>query len=275
MKETIYNDASTTYSIESESRGSVTETSNDLPLVLNSETCLEIEKTASPKTFSVGSIITYKVEITNNSSRFFTGVRIIDDLGGGHLAYVTGSGELTTDSLTYSVDPIDTDPLTFTLQQLSVGESMTLTFKAQVVFDLPSSVSSITNTVEGIAYTSSGTISRFANETIERNENSDFTIVKSANVESVAPYQSFKYFITLTNGYSEVANVENIKDDLPSNFHLTELQLKIGTGSTTILSSSDYTLSSSNELTVPSSTGPVITVPAHGTTILTITGYFS
>lgn len=274
MAETINNSASTTYTL-SGSTDSTTISSNSLAITLENTEGLNLTKTANPTTFLAGDIITYTITITNSSASGFNGVRIIDNLGGGNLAYVIGSGSLSTSTQTYPVTPIATNPLTFTLQQLAVGQTMTLTYRAQVIFNLPSSVTAITNTVQGIGYTSTGTVNAFTNSTIQKKTSSGFSITKSANVTTVVPNQTFSYFITLTNGNSVLANISNITDTLPSNFILTSARLQIGTGSVVTLSSSDYTLSGSNTIVVPSSTGPSITVPANGSTVLTLTGFLS
>ena len=129
---------------------------------------LSISKVSNKSTFSVGEIITYTVTITNTSPFNLDGVRIIDDLGGMNTAYVVGSGNLTYGTNTYPVWPIKTSPLTFTLQELGSGQTMTLVYNCQVIFDLPCSVTSITNTVKGIGYISSGTISGNDSNTIVR-----------------------------------------------------------------------------------------------------------
>ena len=273
MSQTINNSASTTYSLDGSTIN--TASSNVLPLNYETSQGLNITKTASSSTFSIGDIITYTVTITNNSSYYLTGVRIIDNLGGGNIAYVLSSATLTAGSQTYSVTPIAISPLTFTLQQLGVGATMTLTYKCQVIFNLPSTVSLITNSVQGIGYTSTGTITGFANATIQKKNSVEFSITKTANVSDVRQNQTFNYYLSLTNNTSNVARITSITDNLPSNFHLISVSLKIGTGTDTTLESSEYTLSSANLLTVPSSTGPTITVPANSTTILTITGYLS
>lgn len=273
MAQTINNSATTVYNFDGST--SNTATSNVLPINLESSGGLTLTKTASPETFSPGDIITYTVTITNSSSSYLNGVRIIDNLGGGNLAYVLSSAKLSTGSSSYSVTPVATNPLTFTLQQLASGATMTLTYKSQVVFNLPNTVSLITNTVQGIGYPYSGTITGYANNTIEKKTESNFTITKSSSLTDVTSNQSFNYYITLTNNTSDVANITSITDTLPSNYTLTGATLKIGSGAVTTLTSSDYTLSSGNELVVPSSTGPTITVPANSTTILTLTGNFS
>lgn len=274
MPSTINNEASTRYQFDGTPDVSEA-TSNENSIVLEDIQGLTITKTASPTTFSSGDIITYTVRITNSSSSYLTGVRIIDDLGGGNLAYVLGSGSLTTLSTTYPVNPVATNPLTFTLQQLNVGQTMTLTYKSQVIFNLPGTVNSITNTVRGIGYTSTGTVNGFTNATIQKKNSVSLSIVKSASTTDVFPNQTFNYYITLTNSSGTQATIQNVTDQLPSNFVLTSVSLQIGTGSNTQLSSSDYTLTGGNLFTLPSGSGPSITVPAGGTTVVTLTGYFN
>ncbi len=274
MASTINNEATTTYQFTGSSEVQ-TATSNENTITLEDSQGLTITKSATPTEFVAGDIIAYTITITNNSASYLTGVRIIDDLGGGNLAYVSGSGSLNTVSQTYPVSPVATNPLTFTLQQLNVGGTLTLTYRCQVIFNLPSSVSSITNNVRGIGYTSSGTVNGASSFTIQKKNSVSMDIRKTASVTEVYPNQSFSYFITLTNNSDTNAVAQSTIDQLPSNFVLTGVSLKIGSGATTTLSSSDYSLTSANLLTVPSLTGPVVSVPANGSTVITITGYFS
>ncbi len=274
MAETINNSATMSYNIEG-SEEELTATSNDFPITFNNTQGITVTKTASPTEFAVGDIITYTVRITNSGTNFLSGVRIIDNLGGGYLSYVLGSGSLTTSSLTYPVSPIATSPLTFTLQQLNAGNTMTLTYKCQVVFNLPNSVSSITNTLQAIGYTSNSTVNAFASSTITRRSTGNVLVTKSSNVSSVVPNQPFSYLITLSNSNAQALEVKSVTDNLPSNFTLTGATLKIGAGSETTLTSSDYTLTGDNLFTLPASGGPTVTVPAQGTTVIRLTGYLS
>ncbi len=274
MPSSINNEASTTYNFAG-SADNLTATSNENTITLEDASGLTLTKTANPTTYSAGEIITFTVNITNSSSSYLNGVRIIDNIGGGYLAYVVGSAKLTVGSLTYAVTPVATNPLTFTLQQLSVGGSMTLTYNCQVIFNLPDSVTSITNSVRGIGYTSSGTVNGYASATIQKKNSVSFLISKTSSLSEVFPNQTFSYVITLTNNSSTEAEISNVTDDLPSNFVLSSVTLKIGSGTTQTLTSSDYTLSGSNEFVIPSGTGPTITVPANSTTVITLTGYFS
>ena len=272
MPTTINNEATTTYQfVGSSTTSSVTSNSNSI--VLQDEQGLNITKTATPTTFTPGEIITYTITINNQTGSFLSGVRIIDDLGMGNLAYVTGSASVTS-TTTYAVSPVATNPLTFTLQQLNVGQSMTLTYRAQVIFNLPLSVTSITNTVRAIGYTSTGTVEGFSSSTITRQATSTISSSKTASATEVLPRQPFSYFIRLSNNTGTDATATETIDDLPDNFVLTSVDLRIGTNPSQTLNGTDYEISSDNVLTVPSLTGPIITVPAGGVTVLTINGYF-
>ena len=136
---TITNQGSASFQFENEGE-IITITSNENQVTLNNSTGLNIKKTSSQETFLPGEIITYTIQITNNSNQYLTGVRIIDDLANNNLAYVLGSAKLSIGTLTYSVAPIATTPLTFTLQQLNTGQTMYLTYDAQVIYKLPHSI---------------------------------------------------------------------------------------------------------------------------------------
>ena len=275
MPTTINNQAEGKYQFEG-SGATNTVNSNVSSIVLQDGQGLVIEKTATPTTYLAGDIITYTVKITNNSSSWLSGVRIIDNLGGGNLAYVTGSGSLSTLSTTYPVNPVATNPLTFTLQQLNPGQTMTLTYRSQVIFNLPSSVESITNNIQGIGYTSTGTINGFDSFTIQKkNSVGGVSMTKSASDTEVLPNEPFNYFITLSNNSSMITNITSITDQLPTNYTLTGITLKIGSGSPVTLTSSDYTLSSGNLLTVSTVSGNSISVPAGSNAVLTLTGHFN
>ena len=273
MSSTITNEASTTYQFNG-SPETFTATSNENIITLQDPSGITLSKTGTPTTFLAGDIINYTVTITNNSGSYFNGVRIIDNIGGGNLAYVVGSATLTIGSLTYPVTPVATNPLTFTLQQLNVNETMTLRYSCQVIFNLPSSVNSITNSVTGIGYTSSGTETGSTSFTIQKKTSVSLTIEKSANVTEFFPNENFNYYLTLTNNNTVDAIAISVTDQLPSNFILTGVSLTVGSGSTIVLDATDYTLSSSNLLIVPSLSGPIVSIPAGGTTVVTINGYF-
>ena len=89
------------------------------------------------------------------------------------------------------------------------------------------------------------------------------------------PRQTFNYYLTLTNNTSVTASPVNVTDNLPSNFTLVSVSLKIGNGPVTTLNATDYVISAGNIFSLPSASGPVVSVPANSTTIVSLTGYFS
>ena len=273
MPSTITNEATTTYQFDGSTEIN-TVSSNQNVVILQDNTGLVISKTGTPNTFLAGDIITYTVEITNASASFLNGVRIIDNIGGGNLAYVVGSASLTVGTLTYPVTPVATNPLTFTLQQLNVGQSMRLTYRMQVIFNLPSDVESITNSVRGIGYTSTGTIEGADSFTIQKKTNEGVTLTKTASVTDVLPSVNFSYFLTIENNTTTGARALAITDQLPTNFVVTSVELE-NLGGTTTLDPSDYTLTPGNQLTVPSAIGPVVLIPAGGSVTITINGYLT
>lgn len=275
----IMNTATVNFSF-SGSTESYAETSNVSTINVREANGILIEKTAQVLTYAPGSIITYIVNIQNTGTNDFTGVRITDDLSGqGYIYYVLGSAVLYYNGVAQSPQIISTEPLIFTLPPLASGESMVLSYSAQVSFSLPSSVNRIVNTVNGVGYTASGEIGSTSSAAITRSESSNLSITKSSSKSIVSVDESFNYYITLTNSGSSLTNVSSITDTFPEYFVINTVSLKIGSGPNNTLLSTDYVIDSTNTLTVPSSTGPTITVPQsssgeNGTTVLTINGYF-
>ena len=256
------------------------ETSNITTINVREENGLLIEKTAQVSTYAPGSIITYVLDIENTGTNNFTGVRITDDLSGqGYLYYVLGSAILYYNGEAQSPQIVSTDPLVFTLPPLASGESMVLSYSAQVSFSLPQSINYITNTANGIGYTTSGEVGGSGSAIIHRSEAANLSITKSSSENQVNVGESFNYYITLNNSGDTVANVNSITDSFQEYFVINTVSLKIGSGPNTTLLNTDYTIDSTNTLTVPSNSGPTITVPAassggNGTTVITVNGYF-
>jgi len=274
MATTIFNQGSSTYQFEGTSE-TLTTSSNENQITLENGSGLVVSKTANPTTFVAGDIITYTIQITNNTGQFLNGVRVIDSLANSNLAYVLGSANLTVGTLTYPVAPVATSPLTFTLQQLNVGQSMTLTYDAQVIFNLPPSFQTLTNSVEAIGYTATGTVQGFDNNTIQKKTNGDVSITKSASDTNVFPLQVFDYYLTFSNNTS--SNVVNaiISDQLPSNFVLESVFARINQNPVVELSLSDYSVTGTNLLEISSILGGSINVPASSSILFTLRGYLT
>lgn len=266
-----------TYSGSSEQKS---ETSNVATISVMDESALSITKYTQSSTFTPGGTVTYHIDIENLGSQYFTGVKITDNLGGTpqYLTYVPGSATLYYNDQILAAEVASTNPLVFTLSPLASGKKMILTYTVRVSSSIPSSVTTITNTATGEGFTATDKVTDTSSTDISRRTSADIEITKQASASTVSIGQVYSYTINLNNSGLVVANVSSITDVLPTNFKLVSVQLKVGSGSTTTLATSDYTIGDNNLLTVPSSTGPTITVPASsssgvGKTVLTITGY--
>lgn len=279
MSEEIMNTSSVNYTFAG-STEVFSGTSNIATVTLRNENDILVTKVAQNETFVPGDTVTYVVTITNNGASYFTGVRVVDNLGtNNYLSYVSGSAMLYYNQQYLRPEIASTNPLTFTLSPLSPGQTMILTYSCRVLSSLPATITSITNTVEATGYTYNSTVTGASSAEITRSSTASLSIVKTATSDSVAPGEIFSYLITLTNQGTATANVARVTDSLPSNFNITSVKLKIGSGTTQTLASSDYVLDASNNFTLPSATGPTITVPGTttsgpGQTVITITGYF-
>ena len=258
------------------------EQSNVSTVSVLDQSALSILKYSSNTSFTPGGTITYYIEIENTGSLYFSGVRINDDLGGTphYLTYINGSATLYINGQVLQAQVASTNPLVFTLSPLPAGEKMVLSYMVNVASNIPSAVTTITNTAEGIGYTYNSQVTDYSTYEINRISGAQLSITKTASAESVSLGQVYSYNITMENAGTATANVSSITDNLPSNFNIVSVQLRIGNGAINNLTSTDYTVSPTNEFTLPSSTGPTITVPpasssGNGKTVVTINGYLS
>ncbi len=68
------------------------------------------------------------------------------------------------------------------------------------------------------------------------------------------------YTFTLTNQGNQAADSVTLTDQLPTGFSVTQVSVSAG-GATTVLAPGDYN-AADNTITIPSTTGKAITVPA-------------
>ena len=255
-------------------------TSNVSYVTLNDEGSIRISKTSDSTTFVPGSTVTFYVTITNTGSLFFSGVRLTDDLTGtGYLTYIPGSAKLYINGQWLSAQVVSTNPLVCTLSQLSPSASYVLMYSCNVSSQIPASVTSLTNRATGIGYTFNSTVTNSDSLTLTRASATDLVVTKTASSSSVNMGESFNYIIELVNQNNLQANISSLTDQLPENFTLSRITIQIGNGSVVVLRTGDYTLSTTNLLTLPAGTGPVITVPGNNSgesnkTIITLSGYF-
>ena len=281
MATEVNNQATVNYTY-SGSTATLSETSNVSTVNVLASSALSILKYSSNNSFVPGGTITYYIEIENQGSQYFSGVRINDDLGGTprYLTYINNSATLYINGQVLQAQVASTNPLVFTLSPLPAGGRMVLSYMVNVSSTIPASVNTITNTAEGIGYTFNSQVTDYSTYEISRTSGADVIITKTASEDTVSLGQIYSYTITMANTGTATANVSSVTDELPTNFNVASVQLKIGNGPNLNLDSTDYTIGQNNQFTLPSSTGPAITIPpanstGNGTTIVTINGYLS
>ena len=261
MATEVNNQATVNYTFGGSTR-TITETSNVNVVSVQPLNEISLNKYTQDNTFTPGGTVTFFIDIKNTGSQYFTGVRIIDTLP-QYLTYISGTAILYYNGQAIAAQVSSTSPLTFTLSPLPGGNQMILSYSCRVSNTIPSSISTLTNNVEGIGYAAMGETRDTASATITRSTSANLLITKESNKSSVAINENYSYIITLANSGLSEANVTTVSDQLPENFQISSITLKVGS-SVTQLNPSDYSLDSNNMLTIPSSTGPEINVPASG-----------
>ena len=275
MPTTMSNQATATYTFAG-STEELTEISNENQVILRSETGISITKTADTESFVPGQTITYYVSISNTGSLYFTGVRLTDDLSGtGYLTYVPNSARLFINGQWLAAEIVSTNPLVATLSPLAPSGSYLLMYQATVNSTIPATIETLTNSVEGIGYTYNSTVTGTSTLSLSRSTSGDLTILKTSSESTVSVGQVFNYTLLLSNSSNTTATLSSLEDELPAGFTITSITLRTGTGATTTLASTDYTVDANNLLVIPSQSGPILTVPANGSTTITIYGYFA
>lgn len=234
---------------------------------------LTATKTALTSQYRPGENIPYQVLITNNGQGPVYNVTVSDNLGGQTtpppLTYVSGSGSLYQNGASTPVTPQQTSSgLSFTLPNpLAPGESVLLSYVAQVRSDWNENTSPITNTaaVSGNGGSTTGPVVNVTpspTATITPEDYADLSLCKQADKDTVVSGDTLTYTMTLTNtGNSPAQNVV-LTDTLPQGFQVNQVSL-VQNGVTTVVPPSDYTISSNNTITLPNSGATTtITVPA-------------
>ncbi len=125
---------------------------------------------------------------------------------------------------------------------------------------------SITNTVAvtangGSAAGPAVTVTPSPTATLLRDSYAEVTLYKEADKQSVMAGEPLTYTFTLTNQGNQAADSVTLTDQLPTGFSVTQVSVSAG-GATTVLAPGDYTVAADNTITIPSTTGKAIAVPA-------------
>ena len=211
------------------------------------------------------------IRVENNGSGDLYNVTIADDLGGGAdtpLVYNPASLRAYVDSIPVTISPVvQGGTLTAVLPApLPAGTAAILVYTAQVRPDVDFTLQSITNTVAvtangGSAAGPAVTVTPSPTATLLRDSYAEVTLYKEADKQSVMAGEPLTYTFTLTNQGNQAADSVTLTDQLPTGFSVTQVSVSAG-GATTVLAPGDYTVAADNTITIPSTTGKAITVPA-------------
>ncbi len=269
MPTPLNNQASIRYNYSGAGTG--TAVSNTVTTNLLDRYTLAATKTPLSSTFRPGENVTYVIRVENNGSGDLYNVTIADDLGGGAdtpLVYNPASLRAYVDSIPVTISPVvQGGTLTAVLPApLPARTAAILVYTAQVRPDVDFTLQSITNTV---AVTANGgpppgpavTVTPSPTATLLRDSYAEVTLYKEADKQSVMAGEPLTYTFTLTNQGNQAADSVTLTDQLPTGFSVTQVSVSAG-GATTVLAPGDYTVAADNTITIPSTTGKAITVPA-------------
>lgn len=269
MPTPLNNQASIRYNYSGAGTG--TAVSNTVTTNLLDRYTLAATKTPLSSTFRPGENVTYVIRVENNGSGNLYNVTIADDLGGGAdtpLVYNPASLRAYVDSIPVTISPVvQGGTLTAVLPApLPAGTAAILVYTAQVRPDVDFTLQSITNTVAvtangGSAAGPAVTVTPSPTATLLRDSYAEVTLYKEADKQSVMAGEPLTYTFTLTNQGNQAADSVTLTDQLPTGFSVTQVSVSAG-GATTVLAPGDYTVAADNTITIPSTTGKAITVPA-------------
>ncbi len=269
MPTPLNNQASIRYNYSGAGTG--TAVSNTVTTNLLDRYTLAATKTPLSSTFRPGENVTYVIRVENNGSGDLYNVTIADDLGGGAdtpLVYNPASLRAYVDSIPVTISPVvQGGTLTAVLPApLPAGTAAILVYTAQVRPDVDFTLQSITNTVAvsangGSAAGPAVTVTPSPTATLLRDSYAEVTLYKEADKQSVMAGEPLTYTFTLTNQGNQAADSVTLTDQLPTGFSVTQVSVSAG-GATTVLAPGDYTVAADNTITIPSTTGKAITVPA-------------
>ena len=269
MPTPLNNQASIRYNYSGAGTG--TAVSNTVTTNLLDRYTLAATKTPLSSTFRPGENVTYVIRVENNGSGDLYNVTIADDLGGGAdtpLVYNPASLRAYVDSIPVTISPVvQGGTLTAVLPApLPAGTAAILVYTAQVRPDVDFTLQSITNTVAvtangGSAAGPAVTVTPSPSATLLRDSYAEVTLYKEADKQSVMAGEPLTYTFTLTNQGNQAADSVTLTDQLPTGFSVTQVSVSAG-GATTVLAPGDYTVAADNTITIPSTTGKAITVPA-------------
>lgn len=282
MATIINNSASATFSFGDARTGSAQ--SNIATASLLDEFSISGIKGVLNTTYRPGENLTYYVQVQNTGTSTLYNVTVSDDLGGedNPLTFVEGSAYTENNGVFTPIVPTSTRPLVFTLPEpLTSGQRVNIIFLARADVGTDAEVTDITNTATVTANSGSPTGAIVTADpsptvTISLDDFANVTITKSVSDETLVAGVPFSYTFVLENVGNLPALGVVITDTLPDGFVISSITATTD-GVTTVYDPTDYSLDSTNTLTLPTNEDKSITVPAatatgEGRTTIVVTG---
>ncbi|MCR5553624.1 MAG: DUF11 domain-containing protein [bacterium] len=270
MATTISNQANVSFSYSGATEP-LTNSSNIVRATVNDEYGISVTLTSSSTSFRPNETITYFVKITNTGSQSLSNIVVNDELSAGNLNYISGTAQMIYNETITPMEATQTSPLEFTLPlTLPAGDSVIVTYNATVDSVFTTRITEIINTVTVTATAGSGTVSDSDSLTLLIEDYADVAIEKTQSSEVLNNNDVLTYTLTLTNSGNLDAQNVVITDQLPAEFIVSSI-VSENNGSSHAYLSSEYDISSSNQLTLPNATGTPIVVPAQTQTTSNIT----
>ena len=230
---------------------------------------LSVSHGATPTTFGTGDVILYTVVLRNTGSGTLVLPTVTVDLGGDALTYLPGSAAaFLYDGTTLSDYPftVSSGSVVFSFSEpLPAGAEVILYYRATVNESAGESITSLATAVayEGVA--TGNTVTDSDTVTINR---APISIVKSAPT-SAEVGDSVSYLFTVTNQTAGSMTLDQLTDQLPTQFALTGVTLTAGGVVTPLAEGTDYTVTG-GLLTVSPATA--LTLAAGETVVITLNG---
>lgn len=229
---------------------------------------LQLAHGASPENFVVGDTIRYAVVLENTGSGALSGATVTVDLANGQLNYVAGS------AVAFLYDGTDVTDFPVTVTQGSV----IFTFPEEIpggntVFLVYDAV--VNNTAgDVVVSTATGTATDGAGDTLADSDTATITatpisIVKTAPA-SAEIGETIQYGFTITNNTGSAIVLDDLVDQLPTNFSFTGITLTLAGTPVPLTEGVDYTVSAEGLLTL--APAAVQTLPAGAVAAVVITG---
>ena len=270
MATTISNQANVSFSYSGATEP-LTNSSNIVRATVNDEYGISVSLTSSSTHFRPNETITYFVKITNTGSQSLSNIIVNDELSAGNLNYISGTAQMIYNDTITTIEATQSTPLVFTLPlTLPAGDSVIVTYNATVDSVFTTRITEIINTVTVTANAGSGTVTDSDSLTLLIEDYADVTIEKTQSSEVLNNNDVLTYTLTLTNSGNLDAQSVVITDQLPAEFVVSSI-VSENNNTTHAYQISEYDISSSNELTLPNSTGTPIVVPAQTETVSNVT----